>query len=44
MLPGGTAPVRLSESGAFPTILALPDGAMLAAWEEDGSIATRRLE
>jgi hypothetical protein len=44
MLPGGTAPVRLSDTGAFPTILALPDGAMLAAWEEDGSIATRRLE
>ena len=28
----------------FPTILALPDGAMLAAWEENGAIATRRLE
>ena len=42
--PARTAPTRLSETGAFPAILALPDGAMLAAWEEDGSIATRRLE
>jgi hypothetical protein len=43
VLPGqGT--VRLSDSGAFATLLALPDGAVLAAWEQDGAIATKRLE
>ncbi len=44
LLPGSSAPARLSETGAFPSIVALPDGAMLAAWEENGTIATRRLE
>jgi len=43
-LPGGAAPVRLAEDGAFPVLLALPDGAVLAAWEENGSIATHRIE
>lgn len=41
--PGAAAPVRLSETGAFPALIALPDGAILAAWEQDGSIATKRL-
>ena len=44
VLPDASTPVQLSETGAFPAILALPDGAMLAAWEENGTIATRRLE
>jgi hypothetical protein len=44
LLPGASAPTRLSETGAFPAILALPDGAILAAWEENGAISTRRLE
>ncbi|HSU66298.1 MAG TPA: hypothetical protein VLJ39_05485, partial [Tepidisphaeraceae bacterium] len=44
VLPGASTPVQLSETGAFPAILALPDGAILAAWEENGTIATRRLE
>jgi hypothetical protein len=43
-LPGAKAPTHLSDSGAFPALLTLPDGAILAAWEENGSIATRRLE
>jgi hypothetical protein len=34
---------QLSESGAFPVVAALPDGRALAAWEEGGRIATRRL-
>jgi hypothetical protein len=42
--PGATSAEVLAPSGAFPSILALPDGAMLAAWEENGSIATRRIE
>ena len=44
LLPGSSTPERLSEAGAFATLLALPDGAILAAWEENGAIATRRLE
>jgi hypothetical protein len=44
MLPGAAKPTRIADHGAFPNIIALPDGAMLAAWEENGAIATRRLE
>jgi hypothetical protein len=43
-VPGAAAPVRLAGDGAFPALLAMPDGAVLAAWEENGSIATHRLE
>ncbi len=43
-LPGAADSTHLSDAGAFPALLALPDGAILAAWEENGSIATRRLE
>jgi hypothetical protein len=44
LAPGTSKPATLAPAGAFPAIVALPDGAMLAAWEENGSIATRRLE
>jgi hypothetical protein len=44
LLPGSSTPARLSESGAFATVVALSDGAVLAAWEENGGIATKRLE
>lgn len=44
VIPGHSENVRLSDSGAFPALLALPDGAVLAAWEQDGAIATKRLE
>jgi hypothetical protein len=40
LVPGSTTPQRLSENGAFPSIVSLPDGSMLAAWEENGAIAT----
>ena len=43
-LPGSAAPRHISDAGAFPALLALPDGSILAAWEENGSIATRRLD
>jgi hypothetical protein len=43
-LPGSSAAVRLAEDGAFPVLLALPDGAVLAAWEASGSVAMHRLE
>jgi hypothetical protein len=42
--PGSAAPARLSDAGAFPAVVALPDGAVLAAWEEGDAIATRRLD
>jgi hypothetical protein len=42
--PVSGAPERLSDDGAFPALLSLPDGAVLAAWEENGAIATRRIE
>lgn len=33
----------LSETGTFPSLCALPAGGVLAAWEQDGAIETRRL-
>jgi hypothetical protein len=32
-----------SKAGAFPALVALPDGTMLLAWEEGGTIVTARL-
>jgi hypothetical protein len=34
---------HLSDVGAFPATVKLPDGGMLVAWEENGAIATSRL-
>jgi hypothetical protein len=42
--PDRDAPLPLSESGGYPSIVALPDGALLAAWEDNGAIATYRIE
>jgi hypothetical protein len=44
LVPGAQVPQELSGAGSFPAVIALPDGAVLAAWEENESIATRRLE
>jgi hypothetical protein len=41
--PGSPRPTKLSQKGAFPALTALADGSVLAAWEEDGAIATQRL-
>jgi len=43
-LPGSSDNLHVSDAGAFPSLLTLPDGAILAAWEENGAIATRCLE
>jgi hypothetical protein len=43
-VPGNAQPVTVSNAGSFPSLIALPDGAVLAAWEENGAIATHRLE
>ena len=41
--PGAANPMKLSEKGAFPVLLGLGDGSVLAAWDENGSIATQQL-
>jgi hypothetical protein len=41
-LPGAERNTLLASSGAFPAIVATPDGAMLAAWEENGAITVTR--
>jgi Neuraminidase (sialidase) len=40
--PNAAGPTRLSDVGGFPAVVTLPDGGMLAAWEENGTIATAR--
>jgi len=42
-VPGASRATRLSDSGAFPAIVATGDGAILVAWEEGGSISTARM-
>ncbi len=44
LLAGERTARQLSSTGGFPAIVALPDGSVLAAWEEGDSIAVRRLE
>jgi hypothetical protein len=39
--PGKEASVTLSPTGSFPVLAALPDGSVLATWEQDGGIAIR---
>jgi len=34
---------QVSNAGAFPSLVALPDGGMLLAWEENGTIAAIRI-
>jgi hypothetical protein len=41
--PGTSDATHLSSAGAFPAMVALSDGGMLVAWEENGAIATARL-
>jgi hypothetical protein len=36
--------LKLSNAGGFPAITALPDGSIVAAWEEKDGISTRRLD
>jgi len=35
---------QLADNGAFPSLLGLPDGGVLAAWEENGTIQIRHLQ
>ncbi len=38
--PGAAKPALLNPAGAFVSLVALPGGALLAAWEQEGSIQT----
>jgi hypothetical protein len=42
MLPNATEVTHVSQSGAFPSLVTTSRGTMLAAWEENGAIATAR--
>jgi hypothetical protein len=42
-LPGGKPPVLLAPKGTFPSVVGLPDGNALAAWEANGKIEIQRL-
>jgi hypothetical protein len=41
--PASPAPLQLSQHGAFSSLVALPDKSVLAAWEENGTIALKKL-
>jgi hypothetical protein len=42
MLPNGAAATNLAKSGAFPALVATTSGGIVAAWEDNGAIATAR--
>jgi hypothetical protein len=42
--PGASAPVPLASEGAYVSLIGLPDGAVLAAWETHNSIDTKRVQ
>lgn len=42
-LPGASQTTKLADAGAFPSIVTASDGAMIAAWEENGSISVTRM-
>lgn len=42
--PDAAAPAQLAPAGSFVNLAALADGAILAAWEANGIIETRRVE
>ncbi len=42
--PQATTPVLIGPAGGFANLLALPDRGVLAAWEANGSVETKRLD
>ena len=38
LVPGKKDPISLATKGAFPNIVALPNGSALAAWEDEGKV------
>jgi hypothetical protein len=43
LTPNAGAPAVLAPAGAFVNLVRLQDGSVLAAWEANGSIETKRL-
>ena len=43
MLPNANEVTHVSTSGAFPAMVATSGGAIVAVWEENGAISTRRM-
>ena len=41
--PGKTLPAVMGDDGAFPYLLKMPGGEVVAAWEQQGAIAVRIL-
>ena len=41
--PGESQTMKLSDAGGFPAMAVMPDGGMLIAWEENGSIRAARM-
>jgi len=44
LTPKSTTAVQLATEGGFPTLIALEDGTVLAAWETHDTIETKRLD
>jgi len=42
-IPGKPEPVVLAPMGSFPQLVAVPDGPVIAAWEDGGQIAWKTL-
>ena len=43
LTPGSKVPVQIAAEGGYPNLVALGDGSVLAAWEENGLIHTTQL-
>ena len=43
-VPGAAQPTRIAQEGAFVNLTPLADGSILAAWEQNGSIALQHVE
>ena len=43
LTPGATSTVAVAPAGGYPNLVALPDGSVVAAWEDAGTIHTQRL-
>jgi hypothetical protein len=43
-VPGAAQPLRIADDGAFVNLTQPSGGSILAAWEQNGSIATQRIE
>jgi hypothetical protein len=44
MWVAGKTETLAERGGAFPSLVGLPGGGILAAWEDEGTISTRRLK